>query len=57
MTEGGVDHAVVVHPEPYQDDHRYLEHCLAVGKGWLSQYDDSAIPPGEWWAPRPETER
>jgi predicted TIM-barrel fold metal-dependent hydrolase len=24
-----------VHPEPYQDDHRYLEHCLAVGKGRL----------------------
>src|SRR5207248_2519454 len=31
----GVDYAVVVHPEPYQDDHRYLEHCLAVGKGKL----------------------
>jgi predicted TIM-barrel fold metal-dependent hydrolase len=27
----GVDFAVVVHPEPYQDDHRYLEHCLKVG--------------------------
>ncbi|HEX8916516.1 MAG TPA: amidohydrolase family protein, partial [Humisphaera sp.] len=26
---------VVVHPEPYQDDHRYLEHCLGVGKGRL----------------------
>jgi predicted TIM-barrel fold metal-dependent hydrolase len=35
MAEGGVDYAVVVHPEPYQDDHRYLEHCLAVGKGKL----------------------
>jgi len=23
-----LDHAVIVHPEPYQDDHRYLEHCL-----------------------------
>jgi predicted TIM-barrel fold metal-dependent hydrolase len=22
MAEGGVDDAVVVHPEPYQDDHR-----------------------------------
>ncbi len=22
-------HAVIVHPEPYQDDHRYLEYCLA----------------------------
>ena len=31
----GVDFAVVVQPEPYQDDHRYLEHCLAVGKGRL----------------------
>ncbi len=25
----GVDHAIIVHPEPYQDDHRYLEHCFA----------------------------
>lgn len=31
MDEAEVDFAVVVHPEPYQDDHRYLEHCLAVG--------------------------
>ena len=31
MDEAGVDFAVVVHPEPYQDDHRYLEHCLQVG--------------------------
>src|SRR5207237_8849254 len=31
MDRAGVDHAIVVHPEPYQDDHRYLEHCLAVG--------------------------
>lgn len=31
MDDAGVDFAVVVHPEPYQDDHRYLEHCLAVG--------------------------
>jgi predicted TIM-barrel fold metal-dependent hydrolase len=29
MDEGGVTGAVVVHPEPYQDDHRYLEYCLA----------------------------
>ena len=29
MRRGGVDGAVVVHPEPYQDDHRYLEYCLA----------------------------
>jgi len=35
MQEGGVDYAIVVHPEPYQDDHRYLEHCLSVGKGKL----------------------
>ena len=35
MAEAGVDHAVVVHPEPYQDDHRYLEHCLEVGGGKL----------------------
>ncbi len=35
MSEAGVDHAVVVHPEPYQDDHRYLEHCLEVGGGKL----------------------
>ncbi|MEQ9408832.1 MAG: amidohydrolase family protein [Fuerstiella sp.] len=30
MNGAGVDFAVVVHPEPYQDDHRYLEHCLRV---------------------------
>ena len=35
MKEAGVDYAIVVHPEPYQDDHRYLEHCLTVGKGKL----------------------
>ena len=35
MQQAEVDHAVVVHPEPYQDDHRYLEHCLRVGKGKL----------------------
>jgi len=35
MKQGGVDFAVVVHPEPYQDDHRYLSHCLAVGDGKL----------------------
>ena len=28
MDGSGVDYAIVVHPEPYQDDHRYLEHCL-----------------------------
>jgi len=31
MRGAGVDFAVIVHPEPYQDDHRYLEHCLRVG--------------------------
>src|SRR5438132_1900437 len=31
MDGAGVDFAVVVHPEPYQDDHSYLEHCLEVG--------------------------
>jgi predicted TIM-barrel fold metal-dependent hydrolase len=35
MREADVDYAIVVHPEPYQDDHRYLEHCLNVGKGKL----------------------
>lgn len=28
--EAGITGAVVVHPEPYQDDHRYLEHCLKL---------------------------
>ncbi len=23
-----IDHTVIVQPEPYQDDHRYLEYCL-----------------------------
>jgi predicted TIM-barrel fold metal-dependent hydrolase len=35
MAEAGVDHSIVVHPEPYQEDHSYLEHCLTVGKGKL----------------------
>jgi predicted TIM-barrel fold metal-dependent hydrolase len=35
MDGAGVNYAIVVHPEPYQDDHRYLEHCLAIGKGRL----------------------
>lgn len=35
MEGGGGDYAIVVHPEPYQDDHRYLEHCLQIGKGKL----------------------
>ena len=29
--EARIDHAVIVHPEPYQDDHRYLEYCLTRG--------------------------
>ncbi len=35
MEEAGVAFAIVVHPEPYQDDHRYLEHCLEIGRGRL----------------------
>ena len=35
MADAGVGYAIVVHPEPYQDDHRYLEHCLSAGKGKL----------------------
>jgi predicted TIM-barrel fold metal-dependent hydrolase len=27
--EAHIDHAIIVHPEPYQDDHRYLEYCFA----------------------------
>jgi predicted TIM-barrel fold metal-dependent hydrolase len=35
-TEVRLDHAVIVHPEPYQDDHRYLEFCLTQGpKGFF----------------------
>ena len=25
----GLTHSIIVHPEPYQDDHRYLEYCFA----------------------------
>lgn len=35
MDGASVDYAIVVHPEPYQDDHRYLEHCLDAGNGRL----------------------
>ncbi len=35
MDEAGVDRACVVQPEPYHDDHRYLEHCLQIGDGRL----------------------
>ena len=26
--EAGIGNAVIVHPEPYQDDHSYLEYCF-----------------------------
>ncbi|MGC4051297.1 MAG: amidohydrolase family protein [Paludibaculum sp.] len=26
--KAGISHSIVVHPEPYQDDHRYLWHCF-----------------------------
>jgi len=29
VQEAHIDHAVIVHPEPYQDDHRYLEYSFA----------------------------
>lgn len=29
VREAGIAHTVIVHPEPYQDDHRYLEYCFA----------------------------
>ncbi|MEZ5400137.1 MAG: amidohydrolase family protein [Bryobacteraceae bacterium] len=29
VKQAGIAHTVIVHPEPYQDDHRYLEHCFA----------------------------
>ena len=35
MAGAAVDYAVVVHPEPYGEDHSYLEHCLKIGKGRL----------------------
>lgn len=35
MAGANVSHAIVVHPEPYQDDHRYLQHCLDIGGGKL----------------------
>ena len=27
--QAGIDGVVIVHPEPYQDDHSYLEYCFA----------------------------
>jgi predicted TIM-barrel fold metal-dependent hydrolase len=50
MKGAGVDFAVVVHPEPYQDDHRYLEHCLTVGKEKLK---GTCL----FFAGRPDTEK
>src|SRR5687768_13917762 len=29
VTAAKIDHTIIVHPEPYQDDHRYLEYCFA----------------------------
>jgi predicted TIM-barrel fold metal-dependent hydrolase len=28
VREADIDHAIIVHPEPYQDDHSYLEYCF-----------------------------
>ncbi|WP_031498422.1 amidohydrolase family protein [Bryobacter aggregatus] len=28
VKQAGIAHAIIVHPEPYQDDHRYLEYCF-----------------------------
>lgn len=28
VAESRIDHTIIVHPEPYQDDHAYLEHCF-----------------------------
>lgn len=58
MDQAGVDFAVVVHPEPYQDDHRYLEYCLEVGgerlKGTCLFFADR---PGSLDGMRPLVER
>lgn len=29
VKQSGIDHVIIVHPEPYQDDHRYLAYCFA----------------------------
>jgi predicted TIM-barrel fold metal-dependent hydrolase len=31
IQEAGINHTVIVSPEPYQDDMRYLEYCLTRG--------------------------
>ena len=28
VRKAGISHTIIVHPEPYQDDHRYLEYCF-----------------------------
>jgi len=28
VKEAKIDHTIIVHPEPYQDDHAYLEYCF-----------------------------
>lgn len=28
VKKAGIAHSIIVHPEPYQDDHSYLSHCL-----------------------------
>jgi predicted TIM-barrel fold metal-dependent hydrolase len=28
VAEAGIDGVIIVHPEPYQDDHTYLEYCF-----------------------------
>lgn len=33
VESAGLAHSIVVHPEPYQDDHRYVEYCLAHEPG------------------------
>jgi predicted TIM-barrel fold metal-dependent hydrolase len=28
IRQAGIAHTIIVHPEPYQDDHRYLKYCF-----------------------------
>lgn len=28
VRQAGIDHTLIIHPEPYQDDHAYLEYCF-----------------------------
>lgn len=28
IAESKIDHSIIVHPEPYQDDHTYLQYCI-----------------------------